>query len=176
MALRLVRERDGLGRELIRALTELCDNVRTCSLCGGIADTQSDPCRLCSDPSRDDALLCVVEEPADIAVIERAGCMRGRYHALMGRLSPTQRSGADDLRIAALLRRLDSGAVREVILALNTNVESDATASFVGELLAGRGLRVTRLAFGIPAGSGIAWSDAVTLERAMNGRQPVGGR
>tara|TARA_B100000809_G_scaffold144641_1_gene142226 strand:- start:1365 stop:1967 length:603 start_codon:yes stop_codon:yes gene_type:complete len=173
MAVQIARDTDGLLMEIAHALKDVHENVRCCGQCGNITTTESDPCRLCVDPSRDDALLCVVEEPADIVAIERSGGYRGRYHALMGKLSPIRGQGPDELTIGKLLERVASAGVTEIVLALSTDVEGDATASYLAEHLDAKGVRVSRLAFGLPAGSGIGYSDAVTLARAMNGRQSI---
>jgi recombination protein RecR len=173
MALRLVRDPGGLARDLAEALTEARSRVVGCSQCGSVTATDRNPCRLCTAPNRDDGLLCVVEDPNDILTIERCGGFRGRYHALMGRISPMKGSGPDDLRIQALRVRVGQGGLREVVLALNTDVEGDATASYIAHVLEGCGAKITRLAFGLPAGSGIMYSDAVTLRRALEGRQPA---
>ena len=118
-------------------------------------------------------MLCVVEDPGDILLIERAGDYRGRYHSLMGKLSPMKGEGLGDLRVDALIKRIESDGVQEVILALGTDVESDATAAFLSHSLTGRKIRVSRLAFGIPAGSDLSYADPVTLARALKGRQPI---
>ena len=140
-------------------------------MCGGLTPSGEEPCKLCTARDRDDSVLCIVEDPSDIATIEKAGCMRGRYHALMGRISPMSGTGPEDLRIRALETRIDDGIVREIILALNTDVESDATAGFIKEMLKDKDVRITRLAFGLPVGSGISYSDPVTLGRAIAGRR-----
>ena len=174
MAERLAREKDGLARELMHSLAGVCENVTYCSQCGALTSYERIPCRLCTDPDRESGVLCVVEDPGDISVLERAGCMRGRYHALLGRISPMRGTGPDDLRIRQLLERVETEKISEVVLALNTNVESDATAVYVGTRLRDKGVKVTRLAFGIPAGSGIVYADPVTLQRAFRGRQGIG--
>lgn len=174
IALRLVREPDrALARELAAALRGLDDAVRLCGRCGAVTTATEDPCRLCRDPRRDGQVICVVEDPADIEPIEKSGGFRGRYHALMGKLSPMRGESAGNPRFEALRQRVAAEGVTEVILALNTDVESDATAAFLREQLAPLGVRVTRLAVGLPAGSGIAWSDPVTLSAALRGRQPM---
>ncbi len=167
----LLADQSGLPAELAAALQEVAASLCCCGRCGALTTAREDPCRLCTDPDRDDALLCVVETPADIMRIEQAGGYRGRYHALMGRLSPMNGMGAQDLRIGSLFDRIERGSFREVILALNSNVESDATASFIRSRLAGRKLQVSRPAMGIPAGGGVAYADALTLANAMRSRQ-----
>lgn len=171
MAMHLVVRRRELLGELAAALSEAREQVTACGRCGAPTSTDADPCRLCTRAGRDDTLLCVVEDPADIITIERAGGYQGRYHALMGTLSPARRRGPDDLRIRALIERVRSEGIREVILALNTDVEGDATAAFLGEALRDEPVAITRLAFGLPAGSGIRYADPVTIDRAMKGRR-----
>ena len=142
-----------------------------CRLCGSVTPLTQNPCRLCSDPGRDGEKLCIVEESDDIALIERSGAFRGRYHALLGRISPMRGEGPSDLRLRTLVERLDQEGFKEVILALSTDVEGDTTASFIHDLLKDRPVKITRLAFGLPAGSGIRYSDPVTLSKAIEGRQ-----
>jgi len=172
MAVGLAGGGDGLLQDLIAALRELADGVVLCSRCGALTPRAEDPCRCCSDPARDGGLLCVVEDPADVLRIERAGGFRGRYHVLGGKLSPMRGQGPAQLRLDSLARRVREEPVREVILALNADVESEATASMIRDLLAGTQAALTRPAMGIPAGSGIGYSDGLTLSRAMAGRQP----
>lgn len=173
MALALVRDPAGLQRELLAALQDTAQRVAPCSLCGNITLRSEDPCRICTDRRRDEKTLCVVEDPADILLMERTGAFRGRYHALMGRLSPMRGEGVKNLRVDALLDRVRREGVQEVVLALNADVESDATASYLREALAGLKVKVTRPARGIPAGSGVAYTDAATLARAMAHREQV---
>jgi len=170
IAASLMRDGD-LSQSLAAALRDARERVRACSRCGTLTASGKDPCRLCSDPSRDTSILCIVEDPNDIVLIESSGAFQGRYHSLMGRLSPMKGTGPRDLRISTLLSRVKEEGVAEVLLALNTDVESEATANYLLELLRDSGVRVTRLAYGIPAGSGIMYSDPVTLERAIKGRQ-----
>jgi recombination protein RecR len=173
MALAIMREPERLGAELAAALEDVRSTVCTCSRCGNLTARDANPCRLCTSPSRTSAQLCVVEEPGDILQFEKAGAFTGRYHALMGRLSPMKGEGPAALRVQALLERLEPEGVQEVILAVSTDVEGDATASYLTEQLRGRGVKVTRLAFGLPAGSGVAYADALTLTRALRGREPM---
>lgn len=170
MAMKLVRNRDGLLKELIAALEDAGKSIRCCSMCGNITSVENELCRLCTDKNRDGKILCVVEDPNDIIMIERSGGFHGRYHALMGKISPLKGDGPDNLRIESLLERVEKEKFEEIVLALNTDVESDATASFVSDLLKDKDVKVTRLAFGLPAGSGIMYSDPVTLARAIKGR------
>ena len=171
MAMRLVRDSGTLLRDLVSALETAESTIEACARCGGVTLKGDNPCRLCTNPARDDATLCVVEDPNDIEKIEESGAFFGRYHALMGKISPMKGTGPRDLRIRTLIERVEEGGVREVVLALNTDVESDATASFLAECLKDKEVTVSRLAFGLPAGSGIMYSDPVTLARALRGRQ-----
>lgn len=170
LAVHLARNPAGLARELAAAIEDARANLTACKLCGSVTARQENPCRLCSDARRDDAILCVVEEPSDIALIERSGEYHGRYFALMGKISPMRGEGIGDLRLPALLER--AASAREVLLALNCDVESEATASYLRHVLSQKlpKVKVSRLALGIPAGSAIAFSDPVTLGRAIRGR------
>jgi recombination protein RecR len=172
-ALALVRRPEPLLDELVRALQQARQQVRCCERCGAFTTVEENPCRLCTDPSRDDTLLCVVEEAGDILALERTGGFHGRYHALMGKLSPAKQTGPAELRLQALATRVAGGQVREVLLAVSTDMEGDATAGFLAEMLRPRGVRVTRLAFGLPADSGVGYSDALTLKRAIGGRMEL---
>lgn len=170
MAMKLVRDHDGLLKNLLAALEEAGKNVCCCSRCGSVTSVDEEPCRLCTSQSRDGSVLCVVEEPSDIVMIEKSGGFHGRYHALMGKVSPMKGDGPDNLRIKSLLERIEKEKFEEIILALSTDVEGDSTASFITDLLKDKKVKITRLAFGLPAGSGIMYSDPVTLERAIMGR------
>lgn len=172
MAYRLVSAPDRM-RDLREALREAETNVRFCTRCGNITTADAELCHLCTSSGRDDGALCVVEDPGDILLIEKSGSFTGRYHALMGRISPMHGIGLGELRIESLVARVAQGGVREVILALNTNVESDATAAYIAEVLKPHKVCVTRIAFGLPAGSGIGYSDPVTITRALRGRQSM---
>ena len=172
-ALQLVREPVRLMEPLIAALEEARRKVRCCSKCGAFTTADRDPCVLCTDATRDGGILCVVEEPADIVSIESSGAFRGRYHALGGKLSPMRRTGPETLRIAELADRVAREGIGEVLLALSTDMDGDATAGYVNEMLRGTGAKVSRLAFGLPADSGIAYSDPLTLRRAIAGRRDV---
>ncbi len=169
-ALALVRRPEALLDVLVAALQEARAEVCCCQVCGGFTSRGRTPCALCTDAARDDGVLCVVEEPSDIFPIERSGGFNGRYHALMGKLSPARQAGPDELRLGALAERVARGSVREVLLALSTDMEGDATAGYIGELLKPYGVRLTRLAFGLPADSGVGYSDPLTLKRAISGR------
>lgn len=171
MAYRLAWEPEGVMRELGAALRDAQENVRLCNQCGNITTVSEMPCRLCTNPSRDGSLVCVVQDPSDIVALERTGAYKGRYHALMGIISPMHGEGPGDLRLQSLLQRVEKEGFQEVIMALGTDVESEATANYIAELLKGRNVRISRLASGIPVGSGVMYSDAVTLSRAIKGRQ-----
>ncbi len=172
-ALALLRRPEVLLDTLAAALQEARASVCCCSVCGAFTSKEQEPCALCTDATRDDAVLCVVEEPSDIYSIERSGGFSGRYHALMGKLSPAKQTGPSDLRLQTLSQRVARGVVKEVLLALSTDMEGDATAGYIGEMLRPYGVRVTRLAFGLPADSGVGYSDPLTLKRAISGRMDV---
>ena len=169
-ALSLVREPARLLEPLVAALEKARREVKCCSLCGAFTTVGNDPCAFCSDPLRADDVICVVEDPSDIVSIEGSGAFRGRYHALGGKLSPVRRMGPGRLRLAELQDRVVREGVGEVLLALSTDMDGDATAGYIAELLKGSGAKVTRLAFGLPADSGIAYSDPLTLRRATANR------
>ena len=158
-------------RRLTDALTEVKDKVRFCDRCGNVA--QEPLCRVCTDPRRSDATICVVEEPKDVVAIERTREFRGRYHVLGGAINPIAGIGPDDLRIAGLLTRLQDGTVTEVILAMDPNVEGEATATYLARLLVPMGLAVSRLASGLPVGGDLEYADEVTLGRAFEGRRRI---
>ncbi len=171
MAFRLALDTKGLRADLIGALQEVEEQICCCSVCGNLTLKSRDPCAICTDARRDRHLLCVVEDPSGIQQIEAAGSYQGVYHCMMGKLSPMQGQDIPPASVERLLKRIRDDAVREVILAFDSDVESDATASYLHEKLGSAEVRVTRLGFGIPAGSGIAYSDPVTLARALHGRQ-----
>ena len=158
-------------RRLAHALIEVKARVQFCSVCGNVA--QEELCRVCRDPRRSPAVICVVEEPKDVVAIERTREFRGRYHVLGGAINPIDDVGPDDLRIKELLARLADGQVTEVILATDPNVEGEATATYLARLLVPLGLRVTRLASGLPVGGDLEYADEVTLGRAFEGRRQI---
>ncbi len=157
------------ARSLAEAIVEVKEKLFHCSRCNSI--TAQDPCRYCADPGRDQTQICVVEEPFNIQPIERTGEFHGLYHVLLGALSPQRGIGPDELAIAQLLGRLEG--VAEVVLATNPNVEGEATALYLARVLKGRPLRVTRLAFGMPVGGDIEYTDEVTLGRSLAGRREM---
>src|SRR3954469_1106702 len=156
---------------LADAMREVKDRVTYCSVCSNITDT--DPCYYCTHPGRDGRIICVVEEPENVTAIEKTRDFRGMYHVLMGPLSPLHGVGPDDLKIKALLARVAAGGVEEVILATNPNVEGEATAIYLAKLLKPLGIRVTRIAMGVPVGSDLEYADEVTMQRAMQGRREL---
>jgi recombination protein RecR len=158
-------------RRLAQVLVEVKDKVRFCSVCGNVAEEET--CRICRDPRRDPGVICVVEESKDVVAIERTREYRGRYHVLGGAISPIDGIGPDDLRIRELMPRLADGVVTEVILATDPNLEGEATATYLTRLLKPMGLRVTRLASGLPVGGDLEYADEVTLGRAFEGRRSV---
>lgn len=159
-------------QRLARALEAVTERVHPCGACGNLSE--HDPCEICADPRRDATVLCVVEEASDIGAIERAGDYRGGYHVLGGHLSPLDGVGPEDLRVDALRHRLANGSpVREVILATNPSMEGDATATYVHGILREAGVRVTRIALGLPMGGDLAYADGVTIVRALAARRDM---
>ena len=157
--------------QLCDAIRDVKERIAYCSVCSNITDR--DPCFYCTDPSRDRRVICVVENPHDVAAIERTGDFKGGYHVLMGALSPLKGVGPDDLHIKGLLARVGTGAVHEVILATNPNVEGEATAIYLAKLLKPVGPRVSRIAMGVPVGSDLEYADEITMLKAMEGRREV---
>ena len=156
-------------RRLAAALVEVTDRIRFCKICGNVAE--EDECRICRDPRRDSSVICVVEEPKDVAAVEKIREFRGRYHVLGGAISPIDGIGPEDLRIRELMARLADGDVTEVILATDPNLEGEATATYLARLVKPLGLRVTRPASGLPVGGDLEYADEVTLGRAFEGRR-----
>jgi len=164
------------AKALAEAILRMKERVTFCSVCYNI--TETDPCRICAGDERDRSLICVVEEPLDVLALERTGSYEGLYHVLHGAISPVDGIGPDDLRIDGLLRRLpgaggSASPVREVILATNPNLEGEATAMYLARLIAALGVRVTRLARGMPVGGDLEYADEVTLTRALEGRREM---
>jgi recombination protein RecR len=160
-------------RELAESLLAVKERIVHCRTCFNVTD--EDPCRICADPARDPRVLCVVEEPNDLLAMERTGEFRGRYHVLLGALSPLDGIGPDDLKVRELLLRLEAGDASEVevILATNPNVEGEATALYLARLLRPLGMRVTRIARGLPVGGDLEYADQVTLSKALEGRREI---
>jgi|SRR5215470_5342184 len=171
LALHLLRAPKEEALRLADAIRALREHVGFCSVCGNFSER--DPCPICTDPQRDVSVVCVVEQPGDVLAFERTGEYRGRYHVLGGALSPLDGTNPEDLRIRPLLDRLRGGEITEVILATNPNVAGEATALYLSHLLTPLGVRVTRIARGVPMGSDLEYSDLVTLARALEGRREV---
>ena len=171
LAFHLLRQPREEVDELLDAVKDVKERITYCSVCSNITD--SDPCYYCTHPSRDQRLICVVEEPHNVSVIEKTGEFKGTYHVLMGALSPLQGIGPDDLKIKGLLDRVTNGNVDEVIVATNPNVEGEATAIYLGKLLNPMGVLVTRIAMGLPVGSDLEYADEVTMHKAMVGRREI---
>jgi recombination protein RecR len=161
---------DQVGR-LASALASVTERVRACQECGNLTEDQ--PCDICRDPRRDAGLVCVVEEPSTVLVVDRSTDFRGHYHVLGGHLSPLDGVGPESLRLDRLVQRVQKGGVREVILATNPSMEGEVTATYIQQLLAGMGVRVTRLARGLPMGGDLEYVDGVTLAHALVARQDV---
>jgi recombination protein RecR len=158
-------------KRLAQVLLEVKEKVRFCTTCGNVAE--DDECKICRDPRRDPSVICVVEEPKDVVAIEKTREFRGRYHVLGGAISPIEGVGPDDLRVRELMTRLADGTVNELILATDPNLEGEATATYLARLVKPMGLRVTRLASGLPVGGDLEYADEVTLGRAFAGRRAV---
>ncbi|MDA8371934.1 MAG: recombination mediator RecR [Nocardiopsaceae bacterium] len=158
-------------KRLVNALVEVKERVRFCAICGNVAEESE--CRICRDARRDAAVICVVEESKDVVAIERTREFRGRYHVLGGAISPIEGVGPDDLRIKELMTRLSDGQVTELILATDPNLEGEATATYLARLVKPMGLKVTRLASGLPVGGDLEYADEVTLGRAFEGRRSL---
>jgi recombination protein RecR len=171
LAMFILRQPQSEAEALADAIKELKARIRFCSICFHF--TETDPCPLCTDPARDDRILCVVQEPQDLLAIERSRSFRGRYHVLHGALSPLDGVGPEDLKIAELLSRLENGTVMEVLLATNFSVEGEATAYYLAKLVGSLGIRTTRLAYGIPLGSDLEYIDEATVNRAVEGRREI---
>jgi recombination protein RecR len=159
------------AERLCDAVRDVKDRVTYCSVCNNITDV--DPCAFCADEMRDHTMICVVEEPQNVHVVEKGGGFRGVYHVLLGALSPLQGIGPDDLKIKGLLARIEKGGIAEIILATNPTVEGEATAIYLARLLKPLGMRVTRIATGVPVGSDLEYADELTMGKAMEGRREV---
>ncbi len=164
----LSRDREG-ARRLAQALTQAVDRIVHCQRCNNLGEEAL--CSICSSPRRDRSLLCVVETPSDLASLEQSGAYPGLYFVLMGRLSPLDGIGPEDIGIPRLEKLLDEGGVREVVLATNPTAEGEATAHYIGELVHARGIKATRIAYGVPVGGELEYTDRNTLARAMTGRR-----
>lgn len=168
LAYHVLRAPRAEAEALAEALLKVKDSTHLCAICQNITD--SDPCGLCLDPQRSDSTICVVEEPLDVAAIERAGVHRGRYHVLHGAISPMDGVGPEDLKVRELLARLGDASVEEVILAMNPNLEGEATAGYLSRVIGAMGVRITRIAHGLPVGADVEYADERTLRAAMTHR------
>ena len=171
IALHLVQAEVGMVQQLAGTILNARVRVRFCEICGAL--TEKSPCAMCADPRRDASLVCVVERPVDIISIEKSGTFRGQYHVLGGRISPLNGVEPEDLHINELEGRLAQGAIKEIVMALGTDVEGDATGYYLAKRLARQGLKITRIAHGLPAGSGLEFADELTLSRALEGRREM---
>jgi len=171
LALHLAQSEAGIVKHLADAMLVAREKVRLCALCGAL--TEVSPCDICASPRRDATLVCVVERPVDILSVERGGVFHGRFHVLGGSISPLDGVEPEDLRIAELEARLRAEPVKEVVIALGTDVEGDATSYYLAKRLARPGLRITRIAHGLPAGTGLEFADELTLSRALEGRREI---
>ena len=171
IALHLVQTDSTVVRQLADAIVQARDRIRFCEICGAL--TEESPCPICTDDRRDASLLCLVERAVDIVSIEKSGAFRGKFHVLGGKISPLDGVGPDDLRIAELEKRLGKEPIREIVIALGTDVEGDATSGYLAKRLARQGLKISRIAYGLPAGSGLEYADELTLSRALEGRREM---
>ncbi|RKX91724.1 MAG: recombination protein RecR [Spirochaetes bacterium] len=171
LAYYIIKEKKEDARKLAEAIVKVKDKIGFCKICFNYAE--NDVCDICSDPSRDKKTICVVEEPRDIWAFENAGSYGGLYHVLLGVISPLDGVGPDDIKIRELLRRLESGEVEEVIIATSPTVEGDATAIYLSKIIKPLGIKVTRIASGLPAGGEIEYADSITLIKAIQGRRPI---
>lgn len=171
LAFHILRSSEDDATLLANAVREVKSKLRLCSICNNITDV--DPCVYCSNPTRNQQLICVVEEPTNISSIERTRDFNGVYHVLHGTLSPLHGVGPEHLRISNLIKRMENGRIEEVILATNPTVEGEATATYLSKLLKSEGVKVTRIATGVPVGSDIEYADEVTMQKAMEGRREL---
>jgi len=169
IALHLVQSEKEVVQRLADNVLAAREKIQLCEVCGGLTEKQ--PCVYCADSRRDASQICVVERPVDILSIEKSGVFRGVYHVLGGKISPLNGVEPEDLRVAELEKRCESGAVKEIIIALPSDVEGDATSFYLNKLLAPRGIQITRIAHGLPVGSGLEFADELTLSRALEGRR-----
>ena len=171
LALHLLRGSLQDDEQLATSILNVKEKVRLCSRCFALSDNEM--CSLCSDPARDPSFLCVVEQPADMVAVEKSGAFRGMYHILAGALSPMNGIGPEDIRIRELITRIEKDQVKEVVLATSTNVEGEATASYIAQILAKHPIKVTRIASGVPMGGDLKYVDQVTLKRALETRHAL---
>ena len=171
IALHLVQTDSSAVKQLAQAILSARERIRFCEVCGAL--TEQAVCEMCSDSRRDASLVCVVERPVDILSLEKSGTYRGKYHVLGGKISPLNGVEPDDLRIGELEKRLGTEPIKEIVIALGTDVEGDATSFYLAKRLARNGLKVTRIAHGLPAGTGLEFADELTLTRALEGRREM---
>jgi recombination protein RecR len=171
IALHLVQAEVGAVKQLAETILDARERVRFCEVCGAL--TEKSPCSICAEPRRDASLVCIVERPVDIISIEKSGTFRGHYHVLGGKISPLNGVEPEDLRISELEKRLAQGPITEIVMALGTDVEGDATGYYLAKRLARQGLKITRIAHGLPAGTGLEFADELTLSRALEGRREL---
>jgi recombination protein RecR len=173
IALHIVQSDPGAVQELARALVNAREQVAPCANCGALTERQ--PCAICSDAKREAGMVCVVERPVDIISLEKSGAFRGRYHVLGGKISPLNGIGPEDLRVAELQHRISTEGIQEVIIALPSDVEGDATSFYLAKRFTAEGVKVSRIAQGLPVGSGLEFADELTLSRAVEGRRALQG-
>ena len=171
IALHLVQTDSAVVKQLAETMLQAREKIRFCTTCGAL--TEKSPCSICTDARRDSSLICVVERAVDILSVERSGTYRGKFHVLGGIISPLDGVEPDDLSIGALEKRLTQEPIKEIVIALGTDVEGDATSFYLAKRLARQGLKITRIAYGLPAGSGLEFADELTLSRALEGRREM---
>jgi recombination protein RecR len=171
IALHLVQSERADAQQLADAIVRARERIQLCTTCGAL--TEASPCEICSDTRRDGSVVCVVEQPVDILSLEKSGTFRGKYHVLSGKISPLDGIEPEDLRIAELEKRLTSEPIKEIVIALGTDVEGDATGFYLAKRLTRANLKLTRIAHGLPAGTGLEFADELTLSRALEGRREM---
>lgn len=171
LAFYILNSDTGAARDLARAIVDARNKIRYCSVCSNLTDV--DPCAICSGDRRDRSLICVVEEPRDVVAVEKAKDFKGLYHVLQGAISPMDGVGPEDLKVKELLSRLQTGEVKEVVVATNPNIEGEATAMYLARLIKPLGIKVTRIAHGLPVGGDLEYADEVTLAKAFEGRREI---
>jgi recombination protein RecR len=174
IALHLVQTDSAVVQQLADTILHAREKIQFCTTCGAL--TEKSPCPICADTRRDSSLICVVERAVDILSVERSGTYRGKFHVLGGNISPLDGIEPEDLRIAELEKRLTHESVKEIVIALGTDVEGDATSFYLAKRLARKGLKISRIAYGLPAGSGLEFADELTLSRALEGRREMTGK
>ena len=171
IALHLVQTESGVVKHLAEAMVYAREQIQFCTTCGAL--TEKSPCSICDDSRRDGSLICVVERAVDILSVEKSGTFRGKFHVLNGKISPLDGVEPEDLRIVELEKRLAAEPIKELVIALGTDVEGDATSFYLAKRLAHPGLKISRIAYGLPAGSGLEYADELTLSRALEGRREM---